>query len=66
MDHTTIPAGLMYSVPVKSLGNGSYEVVRDVELSDFAKSKIELTTKELVGEREIVKDLLRLIILLKI
>ena len=53
-----IPAGLMYSVPVKSLGNGSYEVVRDVELSDFAKSKIELTTKELVGEREIVKDLL--------
>ena len=53
-----IPAGLMYSVPVRSNGDGSYEVVRDVKLSDFAKSKIALTTKELMGEREIVKDLL--------
>ena len=48
----------MYSVPVRSNGDGSYEVVRDVKLSDFAKSKIALTTEELMGEREIVKDLL--------
>ena len=53
-----VPAGLMYSVPLRSNGDGTYEVVRDVALSDFAKSKIELTTKELLGEREIVKDLL--------
>ncbi len=53
-----VPAGLMYSVPLRSNGDGTYEVVRDVALSDFAKSKIALTTKELLGEREIVKDLL--------
>lgn len=53
-----VPAGLMYSVPLRSNGDGTYDVVRDVALSDFAKSKIEFTTKELLGEREIVKDLL--------
>lgn len=53
-----IPAGLMYSVPVRSHGNGDYEIVTNLELSDFAKAKIKVTTDELLTEREVVKDLL--------
>ena len=53
-----IPAGLIYSFPVRSKGDGSYEIVKDVPLSDYARSKIEVSTKELVSEREVVRDLL--------
>ena len=53
-----IPKGLIFSFPVRADGNGGYEIVRDLKLSDFAKAKIRATTDELLGEREIVKDLL--------
>ncbi|RZA12074.1 MAG: malate dehydrogenase [Proteobacteria bacterium] len=53
-----IPAGLIYSFPISSNGDGTYEIVKGVELSSFAKDKIALTTKELLAEREVVKDLL--------
>ena len=53
-----IPAGLMYSFPIRSNGNGDYEIVTDVQLSDFAKAKMQITTDELLAEREVVKDLL--------
>ena len=53
-----IPSGLMFSFPIRSNGNGDYEIVQGVELTDFAKSKIEITKDELVGERDLVKDLL--------
>ena len=53
-----IPSGLIYSFPIRSHGNGEYEIVRGVKLSDFTKSKIALTTKELLEEREVVKNML--------
>ena len=53
-----IPKGLIFSFPIRSGGDGTYEIVKDVPLSDFAKAKIEATKEELLGEREIVKDLL--------
>ena len=53
-----IPSGLMFSFPLRSNGQGEYEIVRDLTLSDFAKKKIELTRDELLSEREVVKDLL--------
>jgi malate dehydrogenase len=56
--HYDIPAGLIYSFPISSNGDGTYEIVKGVELSSFAKDKIALTTKELLAEREVVKDLL--------
>lgn len=56
--HYDIPTGLIFSVPVRADGKGGYEVVSDLELSDFARSKIKLTTDELLGERDVVKDLL--------
>ena len=53
-----IPQGLMFSFPIKSLGNGQYEIASDFNLSANAQSKLKATADELVGEREIVKDLL--------
>jgi malate dehydrogenase len=53
-----IPSGLIYSFPIRSHGNGKYEIVKNIHLSDFAKKKLEVTTKELLDEREVVKDLL--------
>jgi malate dehydrogenase len=54
-----VPPGLIFSFPLRSLGDGKgYEIVKDVKLSAFAKAKIAETTKELVAEREVVKNLL--------
>ncbi len=53
-----IPKGLIFSFPIRSMGNGKYEIVRDLKLSDFSKAKIKETTKELLEERDVVKDLL--------
>jgi len=54
-----VPAGLIFSFPVRSLGDGKgYEIVKDVKLSEFAKKKIGETTKELLEEREVVKNML--------
>ncbi len=53
-----VPDGLIYSFPIRSHGNGKYEIVKGVNLTPFAKEMIGLTTKELLDEREVVKDLL--------
>lgn len=53
-----IPKGIMCSVPVRSLGNGEYELVKGVELSDYMKGRLDLSVKELLSEREVIKDLL--------
>ncbi|MFT7584385.1 MAG: malate dehydrogenase [Cellvibrionaceae bacterium] len=53
-----IREGLIFSFPLRSDGNGGYEVVQGLEFSDFAKEKVTATEAELIGEKEIVKDLL--------
>jgi malate dehydrogenase len=54
-----VPPGLIFSFPVRSLGDGKgYEIVKGVQLSDFIRKKIALTTKELTDEREVVKAML--------
>jgi len=45
-------------MPVKTTGAGSFEVIKDLPMDDFAKQKIAATNKELVDERETVKSLL--------
>ena len=52
-----ITEGLMYSFPVRCK-NGSYEVVQDLEIDDFSQEMMRATEKELLEEREAVKDLL--------
>ena len=52
-----VPEGIISSFPVTT-GNGSYEIVQGIELSDFSRERIDATVKELTGERETVKALL--------
>jgi malate dehydrogenase len=48
--------GLISSFPV-TCSNGNYEIVQGLELSDFSKSRIDVTVKELAEEREAVRGL---------
>ena len=45
-------------LPVKTTTPGSYEPILTYAMDDFAKSKIAATNKELVEERELVKELI--------
>jgi malate dehydrogenase len=53
-----IPEGLIFSFPLRSKGNGDYEIVQGLELNDFSKEKIKTTSSELEMEREAVKEML--------
>lgn len=53
-----VEEGLIFSFPVRCDGEGNYEVVEGLELSDFEREKIKVTEDELKGEREAIADLL--------
>ena len=53
-----ISEGLIASVPVTSPGGGGWAVHQGLEISDFARAKIDASVKELEGERDVIKDLL--------
>jgi malate dehydrogenase len=58
-NHYDIPPGLIFSFPVRSLGGGKgYEIVKGVKTSEFIKKKIADTVKELMEERDVVKNML--------
>jgi len=48
----------IFGFPLRSTDRASVEIVQGIELNDFAKSKIKVTTEELLSEKEAVKDLL--------
>jgi len=52
-----ITEGLIYSFPV-TCENGSYQVVQDLEISEFSQDLMDKTEKELVEERDAVSHLL--------
>jgi len=51
-----IPEGVICGYPV-TCSNGRYEIVRGIDLSDFSKAKMQATHRELLEERDAVKDL---------
>ena len=53
-----VAEGLMFGYPTKCSG-GKYEIVKGLELNDFAKSKIAATQKELQEERAAIQHLLK-------
>ncbi|CAM2011086.1 malate dehydrogenase [Acanthopleuribacter pedis] len=53
-----VEEGLMFSFPIRTKDDGSYEIVQGLDHNEFAKEKLAKTEAELKGEREIVKDLL--------
>ena len=52
------PEDLIFGFPLRSSGQGSVEIVQGIELNDFSKSKIKITSEELLSEKEAVQDLL--------
>ncbi|APW61327.1 malate dehydrogenase [Paludisphaera borealis] len=53
-----VPAGLIYSFPVRSKGEGNWSIVPDVAVDDDARKRLDAGVAELISEREAVKDLL--------
>ena len=52
------PEGLIFGFPLRSSGQGSVEIVQGLDLNDFSKSKIKITSEELLSEKKAVQDLL--------
>jgi malate dehydrogenase len=53
-----VARGIVSSFPLRSKGDGGYEIVQGLTLDGFARAKIDATIAELEKERDIVKDLL--------
>jgi len=53
-----VEKGLYFSFPLRSRGDGNYEIVQGWSHNDFAREKLAATTAELQQERDVVKDLL--------
>jgi malate dehydrogenase len=53
-----VPAGLVFGYPCRGDGKGNYRVVEGVKLDAFGKAKFDVTLKELLEERDAVKDLI--------
>jgi malate dehydrogenase len=53
-----VPEGLIFGYPLRTNSDGSIEIIQGIEINNFAQEKINVTTKELLEEKEAVKDLL--------
>ncbi|MCC7262712.1 MAG: malate dehydrogenase [Candidatus Latescibacteria bacterium] len=53
-----IQEGLIFSVPVRSQGQGKWSRVEGLKLSEFAREKIKATEDELKDEQAVIADLL--------
>jgi malate dehydrogenase len=52
-----IPAGVIYSYPV-TCANGRYQIVQGLSIDEFSRAKLDATHRELLEERDGVKDLI--------
>jgi malate dehydrogenase len=52
-----IEPGIIYSYPVRCKG-GNYEIVQDLAISDFSRSRMDATETELREERAAIEELL--------
>ena len=53
-----VPEGIMCGFPLMTTPSGEIEIIRDLTLTDKARSGLNLSVDELLSEREAVKDLL--------
>jgi malate dehydrogenase len=52
-----IPEGVIYSYPV-TCKNGAYSIVQGLDVNEFSREKMQATHRELLEERDGVKDLI--------
>ncbi len=53
-----IPAGVIYGYPV-TCSNGSYSIVKGIEISAFSRARMDATHKELLEERDAISGMLK-------
>jgi malate dehydrogenase len=53
-----VPEGLVFGFPLRGTSPGTVEIVQGIEHDEFARSRIEATTAELLEERDAVSELL--------
>jgi malate dehydrogenase len=53
-----IDNNLMYSFPLRSAGDGTYDIINGLNISEYAQSKLEASEDELLKEREAVSELI--------
>ena len=53
-----VPEGLIFGFPLQTTKEGKVEIIQGIELNNFAKAKIKITTEELESERQAVADLI--------
>ena len=47
-----VPRDIVYSFPVRINNDRTWEIVQGLEISDFAREKMEATAQELIEERD--------------
>jgi malate dehydrogenase len=52
-----IPEGVIYSYPV-TCQDGSYQIVQGLSINEFSRARMDASHKELLEERDGVKDLI--------
>ncbi|MDG2060330.1 MAG: malate dehydrogenase [SAR86 cluster bacterium] len=53
-----VPEGLIFGYPLRTNKNMQVEIIQGMEINNFSQEKIDITTNELLSEKEAVKDLL--------
>ena len=53
-----VPEGILCGFPLMTTPDGEIEIIRDLTLSDNARSRLNISINELLTEKEAVKDLL--------
>lgn len=53
-----ISEGIIFSMPVTCV-NGDYQIVQGLEIDEFSMARLRASEQELLGEREVVADLLK-------
>jgi malate dehydrogenase len=51
-----VPEGIISSFPVTCSG-GRYDIVQGLDIDDFSRGRIDVSTAELAEERDAVKEL---------
>jgi hypothetical protein len=50
---------LIFSFPVTCSGDGKWKIVKGLEVTDYYRKKLEITTKELLDERKFIEEFLK-------
>ena len=53
-----VPEGIIYGFPLRSSKEGKIEIIQGLEINSYAKEKLEITTRELLEEKEAVSELI--------